>query len=829
MRNAERALIAIVLVAGASAAQAETRRPVDLPAGSLGSAVVALGRQAGISIGVSDPRLAALPVRRVRGELTVRQALQKLLDGTEAGFVSIGSDSWRIVRRSMPQPRVAQRRPMLQPAVMTVEEPPPDDIIVTGNKRATPLSDYPGSVSVIRMDDLPVGADGHGTDAIAQRLPGVGSTHFGPGRNKLFIRGIADSAFNGPTQATVGQYLGETRLNYNAPDPDLRLYDIATIEVLQGPQGTLHGAGSLGGVLRILPVAPRLGETQASAALSAAATAHGAPSYDANFMMNLPIAGDAVAVRAVGYAVRDGGYIDDTLRKLKDVNRTDTYGGRLSLRAEPAPGWTVDVGGTYQSIRGRDSQYANRDLVADLVKESPIAQAFGNDYALGQFVVRKQWDSGLSFVSATGVVRQDIDETYDATEPNGPPTLFRQLSRITLLSSENRLAYDMAGGLSWVFGSSLVRNHYRLTRSSGAEMINNVTGVSNRVDEATLFGEMTLAITPSLSVTGGGRLTHARLSGQALDTPPQFDMPVSQDQLAEQALAQARRSETTFLPSVAVSYSPAHDLTLFARYQEGFRPGGIAVRNNFVQRYQNDDVASIEAGLRYGGTSTGDLNIALSVAHTRWRDIQADLIDGTGLPATNNIGDGRIWSVDATIGWRPLPGLLIEASGVYADSKLTNPFSSVVVLRSSLVAFDGGTGVVVGGGLGSVFPLPATAVIAESDDLPNVARFNARIGADYSTVLSGGFDLRVSGWARYVGRSRLGVGPVLGVLQGNYLDTALSARIGRDGYGLFLSATNLFDTIGNRFALGSPFTLPHERQITPLRPRTLRVGMDIRF
>lgn len=816
MRNAEYALMAIALAATTSAVQAETRRPVDLPAGPLGSAVVALGRQAGISIGVSDPRLAAMQVRRVRGQLTVRQALQKLLDGTDAGFVSIGADSWRIVRRAAtPSPRIAGR-PMIRPAVAIVEEPP-GDIIVTGNKRKTPLSEYPGSVSVLRMDELPMGAEGRGTDAITQRLPGVGSTHFGPGRNKLFIRGIADSSFNGPTQATVGQYLGETRLNYNAPDPDLRLYDIATIEVLQGPQGTLHGAGSLGGVLRILPVAPRLGEIHASAALSAAATAHGAPSYDANAMINLPVAGDAVALRAVGYAVRDGGYIDDALRGLKDVNRTDTYGGRLALRAEPASGWTVDIGGAYQSIRGRDSQYANRDL-PDLVKESPVAQAFGNDYALGQFVVRKQWDWGFSFVSATGVVRQDIDETYDATPAGGPPTLFHQQSRISLLSNENRLAYDMNGGLSWVMGTSIVRNDYRLSRSSAAAMVNSVVGVSNRVDEATLFGEITLPLTRSLNLTGGGRLTHARLSGDALDAPQFTEADVRM---------QAKRSETTILPSLAISYVAGPDLTIFARYQEGFRPGGIAVRNNFVQRYRNDDVASTEIGLRYGGSGMGAVNLALSVAHTRWRDIQADLVDGTGLPSTNNIGDGRIWSVDATIGWQPLPGLLLEASGVYADSKLTNPFTSVVVLRSSLVAYNGGTG--VNGGPGVVIPLPATAVIAENDDLPNVARFNGRIGADYSAALAGGFDLRISGWARYVGRSRLGIGPVLGVPQGDYLDTALSARIGRGGYGLFLSATNLFDTIGNRFALGSPFTLSHERQITPLRPRTLRIGMDIRF
>jgi len=75
----------------------------------------------------------------------------------------------------------------------------------------------------------------------------------------------------------------------------------------------------------------------------------------------------------------------------------------------------------------------------------------------------------------------------------------------------------------------------------------------------------------------------------------------------------------------------------------------------------------------------------------------------------------------------------------------------------------------------------------------------------------------------------LGIGPVLGVPQGNYLDTSLGLRLSRERYGFFLNATNLLDTIGNRFALGSPFTLPYIGQITPLRPRTIRLGMDVRF
>src|SRR3546814_5101990 len=93
-------------------------------------------------------------------------------------------------------------------------------------------------------------------DSILSRTASVSSTHLGPGRNKLFIRGIADSSFTGPTQSTVGQYFGDIRLSYNAPDPDLRLYDIDNVEILEGPQGTLYGAGSLGGIIPVRSESP---------------------------------------------------------------------------------------------------------------------------------------------------------------------------------------------------------------------------------------------------------------------------------------------------------------------------------------------------------------------------------------------------------------------------------------------------------------------------------------------------------------------------------------------------------------------------------------------
>lgn len=802
MRRASSLILVGAILIGASAAQAKTARKVDLPAGGLGQAIIALGRQAGINIGVSDPSLAMVPVKRVRGSMSVEKALSRLLDGTGASFVNLGGNNWRIVRGpARDRPAVAERQPAR--AVQLAYNDAPAEIIVTGSKRDVRLSEYPGSVSVLRMADFPLGIAGQGTSALTSRLPGMTSTHLGAGRNKLFIRGVADSSFNGPTQATVGQYLGETRLNYNAPDPDLRLYDIASVEVLQGPQGALYGAGSLGGVLRVMPVAPQLAELQASASGSLAATAHGDPSAELSGMVNLPIVQDRLGLRAVAYAIRDGGYIDDPLRDLRDVNRTDTIGGRLSLRAEPGPGWTIDLGVTFQSIDARDSQYADKNA-PKLTRASPLAQGSDNDYALGQFVVRKEWND-LSFTSAVGIVDQDIAETYDATRPGSAPMLFFQRSRISLLTNENRLVRSAADGSSWIIGTSFVRNRYRINRSLGpVGMAPSIAGIENGVDESTLFAEVTQSVTRRLNLTAGGRVTHARLTGTALDAPTLV--------FASTARMQAKRQQTNFLPSLGASYEAADGLTLFARYQEGFRPGGIVVRDNLIQRYRNDDVASAEAGLRFGGREERGFDASLSVAYTRWRNIQADLVDLSGLPATSNIGTGRIWTVDAALGWRPLGGLRIEAAGVFADSRLTSPTATLFLARA-----------------GSGIPVPVGATLIDSDELPNVAHFNGRIGADYFVSLSGGFDLSASLWGRYVGRSRLGIGPVLGVTQGDYFDTALGLRLSRGRYGIFLDASNLLDTTGNRFSLGSPFTLPYGPQITPLRPRTVRIGMDVRF
>ena len=132
------------------------------------------------------------------------------------------------------------------------------EIIVTASKRDTCSVRFPGQWDGSTATcSAPLGVAG--TEAIETRSVGFSSTHLGAGRNKLFIRGIADSSFSGPTQSPVGQYFGDMRTGYSGPDPDLKLVDMQSVEILEGPQGTLYGSGALGGIVLLKPNMPSFG------------------------------------------------------------------------------------------------------------------------------------------------------------------------------------------------------------------------------------------------------------------------------------------------------------------------------------------------------------------------------------------------------------------------------------------------------------------------------------------------------------------------------------------------------------------------------------------
>ncbi|MDG2534116.1 TonB-dependent receptor [Sphingomonas sp. HITSZ_GF] len=795
MRRAELILPLALLVAPPALAQ-EKRHGVSVPAGRLDAAVFTLGRQTGSSIGLREPGLGGIKVRGVKGKRSVDGALAEMLKGTGARARRVAPGTW-LIERAPPERMAARPRPAPPPP----EEPdaPPAEILVTGSKRDIPLKAYPGGVQIVEGSDIPISEGGKGSDVIANRVASLASTHLGPGRNKLFIRGIADSSFVGPTQATVGQYWGNSRITYSAPDPDLKLYDIGRVEVLEGPQGTLYGAGSLGGVVRVVPRAPDFWATGGQVWGGGALTEHGSPSWDVGGIVNLPIKEGELAVRALVFSGRDGGYIDDRERGLKDVNSVRTTGGRAALRWE-VDGWTIDLNGVGQSIKGNDAQYSDGEGNG-LSRASSIAQPFQNDFWLGELVTRKRWGD-LELSSAVAYAQQYVSEVYagasvsDVNSPslpavNAPLIGYQQINRVNMLTTETRLARRGPRGTGWLIGVSFLENRGRVNRSFGSRRF-ALTGVRNTVDEATLYGEATVEPVRGVTITGGGRLTRSHLTGNAQDADRFYAF-------REDPAAKAARTETRLLPSAAIAYQPYAGLTLFGRFEQGFRPGGLAVRRDVIQRFEGDRLSTIEAGTRYSGNG---LSLMASASMTWWTSIQADLIDGFGFPTTSNIGDGRVLSLGFVARWRPLPGLDLDGSLYLNGSKVTNPSQAV-------------------------FPLAEGP--SDFNRLPNVADASGRLGAAYRTRLGGETEFSTSTWLRYVGKSTLGIGPVLGKPQGDYVDTALEFRLERGRRALTLSATNLLDTRGNRFALGSPLLIRDDNQMTPLRPRTVRLGVEIGF
>ncbi len=163
-------------------------------------------------------------------------------------------------------------------------------------------------------------------------------------------------------------------MSYNAPDPDLQLYDFKRVEVLEGPQGTLYGAGSLGGILRLVPNSPDPSNATATFSGGLLATQHGEFGGDLSAMANLPIERERLALRAVVYGASEGGYIDDVGRGERNVNRVGVMAVGRPLLWTPGDEWQIELTGLAQFIAAQDGQYAeqaSRPWHGDRASRSP--------------------------------------------------------------------------------------------------------------------------------------------------------------------------------------------------------------------------------------------------------------------------------------------------------------------------------------------------------------------------------------------------------------------------------------------------------------------------
>ena len=252
-------------------------------------------------------------------------------------------------------------------AAAAQDEPPPQttalgEVIVTATKRAESLQDVSESISA--LDSNTIAMRGlQQIDDIAKYIPGLSLAQREPGGTTLVFRGVASSGIAFGAVSSSALYLDEQPITQSGRSPDPRFIDVERIEALRGPQGTLYGASSQSGTLRVITNKPRTGVFEAWAEAQVTDTDGGATGYDVSAMLNIPLASDRMALRLVGFSSLDAGYIDNVLRDStggtfdnadvvdEDVNEVETNGARVALSFDISENVNVTLSTIYQDVR----------------------------------------------------------------------------------------------------------------------------------------------------------------------------------------------------------------------------------------------------------------------------------------------------------------------------------------------------------------------------------------------------------------------------------------------------------------------------------------------
>jgi iron complex outermembrane receptor protein len=785
LRKASWLVIALSLSA-ASTAAAEAARVFRLPVDEVNRSIVRFGIQAGVSVGgFPAPGCAGLS-HPVAGILTPSAALRRLLPAN-CSFERLDPRAYLIVA-------AAPRRVEAPTPVFSARPADVAELVVTAEKRQEPLRGSPFAVSAFNGPEIErLGA--RSFNEVALQFPGVSETNLGPGRNKIFVRGISDGAFTGRTQSTVGLYLDEVPITYNAPDPDLRLVDIDRVEVLRGPQGTLYGSGSIGGIVRIVAMRPDPRRMAGNLLVEGMTNQHGDQSGGAEAVINVPLWKQRAAVRAVAYIDELSGYLDNPGLGQKDVNRGHRSGQRLAGLVDNGEGWRAQASIVRQSIKTDDSQYTQgRERLS---RSASIREPHDNDFILFGGSVSHEAASTAVRLSAA-YIDHDLSTRYDATGafdlPSGGVAAFDEHQQVELWVAEAVANSVSPGRFRWLAGAfgSISRETsggvLDATISSGG--VRSVFRRRDELSEAAVFGELTYELSSRLTATLGGRLFATRVGTVADRFGLAPGMSGLRDHLTDEG----------FTPKARLSYAYSPDLVVYAQVQDGYRAGGFNVPaaadgmpgGPTVGSFRPDRLRSYEIGGEMVLFSSA-LTVRGAVFRADWRNVQTDQFRPSGLPLTLNIGDGSNTAVEFEGLWQPDRHWRLRLNGLVGEPQLTRT-SDLFPARVDI-------------GLPGVAKQTFTADLAYALDLP--------------------LDLRaeVSAQVAYVGRSFLTFDGATASAMGNYAQGRLAFRVMGRRWEAQAYVNNVGDESGNTFAYGNPFSRARSRQVTPLPPRTFGLAL----
>ncbi len=789
-------------LAPSMAAGQEAAVAFKVPPGSVATVVTAFAVQARVSVSAADVGGCG-PSAGVVGRMRPTEALTRLLANTSCRYRALDARTFVVFRPRTPPPR---RKPALSPASPKAMSPSAgqlSELVVTAGRRPVLLDRAPYSVSVVTGKDL---AQTGVTDIgdVALMAAGLTTTDLGPGRDKLFLRGLSDGPLTGETQSTVGFYLDGARVTYNAPDPDLKLVDIDQIEILRGPQGALYGAGSIAGLVQVTTRRPDLSAWSAEADASGSATQSGAPGWSGDAVLNMPLVKDRLGVRLVGYDEVDGGYITDVGLGLSNVNRVAREGLRGEADWQVSPTWKVEATAVWQSINSADTHYAD-PAIGPLARRVYLQEPHNNNFAEASVRVQGVEPWGELDLTSSATSHQ-FDSRYDASlalpqfVPGAAiaPSPFDEADGTRAFVNELTASSPDSGRFRWLAGAFVSFSDDDLLSTLMTPVGGRAGAIAysqNRNDsivEGAVFGRVSYEVLPRVTVSAGGRWFRDAISTNATTAQPLAGLT---------SAFSGRLAFSGFAPQLIVRYSPTDAASVYAQASEGYRAGGFNTAGLVGQafsatvagaqpprQFKGDELWNYETGLKLR-LFDGRAQLRVAGFYMVWNSVQSDQLLPNGLPYTTNLGDGRDFGSEFEADVRPDDHWRVQANATLSEPDLTHPN-------------------------------PAFAAAPENG-LPGAASFSGAVVVSYARRLPRGLTLRLMSAYGWVGASRLTLDATTSAVMGNYGYSRFGAQLegGRWTTSLFLQAP--LTGLGDTFAYGNPFSFRYFPQTTPQRPTTV--------
>lgn len=726
------------------------------------------------------------------------------------------------------------------------------EIIVTAQRREEPLQDVPISVSVVSGEQMEAAGIRDITD-IARSVPGMSFDNSLPGRSNVSIRGIV-AASGDPT---VGVYMDE----YSIPggqggetfigNTDVRLWDIDRVEVLRGPQGTLYGAGSMGGTVRFISPTPSLDTMSARIQLGLSNTRYGGWNSRVAGAVGGPLIDGKLGARMSAFYERQSGYIDrvDESGRLleKDANHSPSYGARLAFQWEPDDSWKISPSFYLQKTEsGSDANFSsNRPRYQKIAR---IDETIEDGFYMGGLNIQKRL-GGVDIVSVTSYFDRQLDLYTDYTDTNMNPFLgiagsparaltFRNTistnftrSDVQVFSQEVRISSnDAASPVRWLVGafySDIHKRRFQVVEDPNFNANAAILGVPERAhndwvfygitdrrqDSYALFGDVSYDFTDKLTVSAGIR-------GFKLETALDRTNGGLFGGGAPAALPLLKSSEEGYNPRFTVDYKVAENSLLYATASKGFRAGGpnsplptnACVTSALEQLglteappfYKSDSLWNYEIGSK--NTLFGNRVLLNAAAYyVDWSDIPQSVplisADGQncGFTFTGNVGKSSVRGAEIETQIRLLPSLTLSGNLGYVDAKVEADAPTVGA--------------------------------AKGERIQSVPRWTYAVSVDYRQSVASDMDLtaRIDHVWRDDARRNF-FEDRINYFQESYGTTNLSMGLEKGPLSAEVYVRNLFDRapiINDEIWLNTTSAYAGYRNFTTLRPRT--IGLTVNY